>query len=130
MTLCNEQLYLSERNEIFSCSVEKILKSRKPASTNSSAGDFDVWTKLTDIPVPHWASLATLRGRVLAIGGSNQPGGGTPTGAIHRYNRGTNSWSVFGEMPTPRASPLVAVLPSHDLIVVGGYGSAVTEVAS
>ena len=124
MTLCNGQIYLSEHSKIFSCSVEELLKSRKPASTNRSGS---VWTKLTDIPVPYWASLTTLRGQVLAIGGSDQWGGGTPTGAIHQYNRSTNSWSVIGEMPTPRSYPLVAVLPSHELIVAGEH---VTEIAS
>ena len=128
MTLCNGQIYLSEDSKIFSCSVEELLKSRKPASTNSSDS---VWTtKLTDIPVPYNASLTTLRGQVLAIGGRDQRYGGTPTGVIHQYNRSTNSWSVIGEMPTPRAYPLVAVLPSHELIVVGGYLCSVTEIAS
>ena len=127
MTLCNGQLYLFEDSKIFSCSVEELLKSCKPASTNSSDS---VWTKLADIPVPHAASLTTLRGQVLAIGGSDQSDGDTPTGAIHQYNRSTNSWSVIGEMPTPRASPLVAVLLSHELIVVGGWNCDVTEIAS
>ena len=127
MTLCNGQLYLSEDSKIFSCSVEELLKSRKPASTNSSGS---VWIKLTDIPVPYMASLTTLRGQVLAIGGRDQQYGGTPTGAIHQYNRSTNSWSVIGEMPTPRARPLVVVLPSHELIVVGGDLCTVTEIAS
>ena len=126
MTLCNGQLYLSQDSKIFSCSVEELLKSHKPASTNSSGS---VWIKLTDIPVRFYASLTTLRGQVLAIGGDHRYGG-RPTGAIHQYNRSTNSWSVIGEMPTPRACPLVAVLPSHELIVVGGSGCAVTEIAS
>ena len=127
MTLCNGQLYLSEHSKIFSCSVRELLKSRKPASTNSSVS---VWTKLTDIPVPYYASLTTLRGQVLAIGGRDQLLPSQPTGAIHQYNRSTNSWSVIGEMPTPRACPLVAVLPNYDLIVVGGDHCAATEIAS
>ena len=127
MTLCNGQLYLSEHSKIFSCSVKELLKPREPASTNSSSS---VWTKLEDIPVPYWASLTTLRGQVLAIGGRNSKWSGTRTGAIHQYHRSTNSWSVIGKMPTPRAEPLVAVLPSHELIVVGGFGCDVTEIAS
>ena len=127
MTLCNGELYLSEHSKIFSCSMEELLKSCKPASTNSSGS---VWIKLTDIPVPYYASLTTLRGQVLAIGGSDQQLMGTPTGAIHQYNRSTNSWSVIGEMPTPRACPPIAVLPSHELIVVGGEDCTVTEIAS
>ena len=121
MTLCNGQLYLLEDSKIFSCSVEELLQSRKPSSTNSSGS---VWTKLADIP--YWARLTTLRGQVLAIVGSDKPPS-TPTGAIQQYNRSTNSWSVIGEIPTPRESPLVAVLPSHELIVVDGD---VTEIAS
>ena len=50
MTLCNGQLYLSEHSKIFSCSVKELLKSRKPASTNSSD---NVWTELANIPVPY-----------------------------------------------------------------------------
>ena len=129
MTLCNGQLYLSEDSKIFSCSVEELLKSCKPASANSS-GSVAVWTRLADIPVPYYASLTTLRSQVLAIGGRDQPGGGIPTGAIHQYDIKTNSWSVIGEMSTPRDRPLVAVLPSHELIVVGGLNCAVTEIAS
>ena len=127
MTLCNEQLYLSQDSKIFSCSVEELLKSRKSFFNLLSRS---VWTKLADIPVPYDTSLTTLRGQVLAIGGSDQPLGGTQTGAIHQYNRSTNSWSVIGEMPTPHARPLVAVLPSHELIVVGGLYCAITEIAS
>ena len=125
MTLCNKQLYLSQHSKIFSCSVEELFNSCKPASTNSSDS---VWTKLEDIPVPYYANLTTLRGQVLAIGGCDRYG--TPTEAIHQYNSSTYSWTVIGEMPTPRDWPLVVVLPSHELIVVGRLGCAVTEIAS
>ena len=130
MSLCGEHLYLSENNKIFACSVEELLKSCKPASTNRSDGG-SVWTKLADIPVHYWTSVTTLRGQVLAIGGRNR----TQTGAIHQYSRNTNSWSFVGEMPTPRADPLVAVLPSNELIAVGGKDGAgrycnITEIAS
>ena len=129
MVLCNGQIYLSGHSKIFSCSVEELLKSCKPAFSNSSDGN-SVWIKLADIPVPYYATLTRLRGQVLAIGGRNQKL--VPTRAIHCYDRSTNSWSVIGEMPTPRASPLVAVLPSHELnqIVVGGLGCSVNEIAS
>ena len=119
MSLCDEHLYLSEDNTIFSCSVQELLVD-KSCSTNSSDGS-SVWTKLANIPVQQGASLTTLGGQVLAVGGSDQPGiYGTPTRAIHIYNKTTNSWSVIGEMPTPRYDPLVAVLPSNELLVVGG----------
>ena len=76
-----------------------------------------------------------MKGKILAIGGSaNKKFGGTPTGAIHYYDRSTNSWSAIGEMPTPRSHTLVAVLPSNELIAVGGVDRTgmlcnITEIA-
>ena len=126
LTLCTGQLYLSAGSTIFSSSVEDLLKSRKSRFNWSKNS---VWTRLSlaDIPALHSATLTTMRGQVLAIGGKD---GDTPTGAIQRYNRSTNSWSDIGAMPTPRARPLVAVLPSDELIVVGGLNCSVTEIAS
>ena len=90
-----------------------------------------MWTRLADIPITYRASLATLRGHVLAIGGSDGAiFDSNTTGAIHCYHTTTNSWSIIGEMPTPRSFALAAVLPSNELIVVSGYGARKTvEVA-
>ena len=126
MTTCGGCIYLANRhNEVFLCSMEDLLKS-----TNSS--DCSVWTRLASIPAPKLSTLATLRGCVLAIGGDDNVG--NPKGAIHCYDAATNSWSVIGEMPTPRSQVLTAVLPSNDLVVVGGCVSfttyTTTEIAS
>ena len=105
MTTCGGCLYLADdESNVFSCSVEDLLKS-----TNSSDGG-SVWTRLASIPPSKGSTLATLRGRVLAIGGCNNR-----TGAIHCYDVATNSWSVIGEMPTPRYRVLTAVLPSNEI---------------
>ena len=107
-------IYLANHdNKVFSCPVEDLLKS----TISSDIGS--VRTRLANIPVPEKSTLATLRGRVLAIGGKD---GGNPTGAIHCYAVATNSWSVIGEMPTPKCRVLTAVLPSNELVVVGGVG--------
>ena len=108
MTLCGGYLYLSQDAQIFSCSIKDLLKSCKPSSTKSSDGG-SVWTRLTDIPVPCEASLATLKGHVLAIGGRNY--GGDTTRSIHGYDRSHQWWRVVGEIPTRRGFALVAVLP-------------------
>ena len=126
MTTCGGCIYLaSSDSNVFSCPVEDLLKS-----TNSSDGG-SVWTRLANIPSPHMSTLATLRGRVLAIGGYDD---GNPTGAIHCYDAATK-WSVIGEMPTPRCRVLTAVIPSNELVVVGGRGTnrtlcATTEIAT
>ena len=119
MTLCDEHLYLSDDKTLFSCSMEGLLQSSKePVFTDSSNGG-SVWTRLANIPVRNTSSLVTLRGRVLAITSENC--NGRLTGAIHCYNKATNSWSIIGEMPTPRYDVLTAVLPTNKLVVVGGY---------
>ena len=112
MTTRGGCLYLADHgSKVFSCSVEDL------KSTKSSHGD-SVWTRLADIPVEEDSTLATLRGRVLAIGGDD--GAGNPTRAIHSYDMATNTWSVIGEIPTPRSRVLTAVLPSNEMVVVGG----------
>ena len=119
MTLCDEHLYLSDSiNNLFSWSMEELLQSSKePVSTDSSNGG-SVWTRLANIPVRYTSSLVTLGGRVLAI--TSKDCNGRLTGAIHCYNKATNSWSIVGEMLTPRSDVLTTVLPTNKLVVVGG----------
>ena len=133
LILCGGSLYLLDGRDLFSCSVEDLLKSCKPATNNSYSGS--VWTELAAVPVGYRSSLATLRGHLLSIGGSNDLLSGNPTGAIHCYNVTTNSWSVVGEMATPRSRVLAVVLSSNDLVVVGGELSSgnicsITEIGS
>ena len=118
MTLCSGYVYLSDGDTVFSCSVEGLLQScqlhpHKPTSINSSKSG-SIWTRQADIPV-RGPSLATLGEHVLAIGGWS-------TANIHCYDRATDSWSVIGEMPTPRSYPLTLVSPDSELVVVGGMG--------
>ena len=116
MTTCGGCLYLADNHSnVFSCSVEDLLKS-----THSS--DWFEWTRPASIPTIEKSTLATLRERALVIGGYNRYGG--RTGAIHCYAVATNSWSVISEMPTPRSGVLTAVLPSNELVVVGGYNAS------
>ena len=124
MTFCSGNVYLSDSHSIvFSCSVEGLLQScqlppHKPTSINSSKSG-SIWTRQADIPV--WgSSLATLGERVLAIGGYHDL-----TANIHCYDRATDSWSVIGEMPTPRHTVLTVVSPDSELIVVGGISIGV-----
>ena len=130
MTLCGEHVYLSGDGAIFSCSMEELIKSSKTATSTSSNS---VWARLPNTPT-YYTTLVTLRGHVLTVGGSNKQYDGTPTGAIHRYDRSTNSWSTIGEMPIPRYRTLVTVLPSNELVVVGGDNGpfswcSITEIA-
>ena len=110
MTICNGYFYCSEGNSIYSCVDEDLLQSRS-----------DAWKRLASIPVPNNSSLAVMSGHVMVVGGTDDPLGDNPTGVIHCYDASTDSWNVIGEMPTPRSSVLTAVLPTNELVVVGGH---------
>ena len=110
MTLCNGYLYLSQHEAIICCSLGGLLRS--------CSSQVSVWTRLTNIPEPSGASLATLRGHVLAIGGRGKYA--APSKRVYIYNSIAKNWKLFGELPTARQDCLVAVLPSDELVVVGG----------
>lgn len=123
MALSGGCVYFSEGNSIFCCSIEKLYIPCKPVSPHNSSDGESVWTRLADIPVEEYASLATVKGHVLAIGGIDDELDSRPSGAIHCYDAVMNSWSVIGELPTPRYEALTAVLPSNELVVMGGRTS-------
>ena len=130
ITLCDGHLYLSNDNSLFSGSVERLLQTSMPYSrrafslstrvpttpkSNPSNKPVFEWNKLSDVNKS--SSLCTFGGHVLAVGGIRDY---KPSGAIHCYDRDTNSWHVIGEMPTARYDVLATVLPGNQLVVVGG----------
>ena len=118
--LCDGFFYVSYTKAVFHCSVKELLESCQHPSIHGNNQESSVWTRLADIPAPYFSTLESLEGRLLAIGGDYSTFSGQPTGTIHCYDVATNSWSVIGEMPTPRGAALTAVLPNDTLLVVGG----------
>ena len=57
----------------------------------------------------------------MAVGGRDAEG--TTTSAVYKYNSAANSWDIISNMPTARAYCLVAVLPTNEMMVVGGFSS-------
>lgn len=75
LTICNERIFISSKNNMYCSSVEDLLDSCKPAYGDAKP----LWSRLANIPVSYGSSLVTLRGHVLAVGGANQ----LPTGATY-----------------------------------------------
>ena len=126
-TICQDRVYLmgyemsdAPRSVLF-CSVGDLLQSQDTGT---------VWHQAADLPVHH-STCATLCGKLLAVGGKDDSKNHTT--AIHQYFPVTNSWEVISHMYCGRSSPLVAVLPSNELMVVGGWstrkgaGSQITD---
>ena len=62
-----------------------------------------------------------LAGRLLAVGGGNQPRGGADVKEVYMYSPSTNSWIYIGDLPAPRANTAVVALSATEILVIGGY---------
>ena len=118
LTLCNGgYLNICKHQVLYSCSVEDFLHSCQQPTTAANADS--LWTKLAPVPIYTGFSLISLGARILAIGGQDKVD--NSQGTIYCYDRATDTWSVIGEIPTPRVDALTAVLPGNELVVVGGW---------
>ena len=118
-TICRDHLYIlggfysgSVTPSVLTCSLTKLLQSCSGTLSNS------VWSRITDVPVRR-STCAAVNGELVAVGGLLA--GSKTTAAVHKYNPTTNSWDLINNMPTARFNCLAAVLPTNQMMVVGGY---------
>ena len=119
-TVCGDHLYMLEGysdrivsgndKTVLTCSLTKLLRS--PSSSSS------VWHRIADAPA-YRSTCANINGELLAVGGHDN-GRRQATTSIHKYNPTTNSWDEISNMSTARYDCLVAVLPTNEMMVVGG----------
>ena len=123
-TICGDQFYMlggfdrdGRSRSVLKCSLTKLLRSCYEISTDS------VWHRIIDVPV-YQSTCAAVNGELVAVGGPGEDiGEYKSTEAIHKYNPATVSWDIISNMPTARYHCLVAVLPTNEMMVVGGYVS-------
>ena len=131
-TICGDRLYMLGGNDtndktklVLTCSLPDLLHSCQPSSLGgrlkralTRADQHQVWQKVANMPV-YWSTCTTINGQLLAVGGRDSSYN-SDTDAVYRYDPTSNSWEVISHMPTARRWCLVAVLPSSELMVVGG----------
>ena len=122
-TICGDHLYMlggwndkNKTSSVLTCSLTELLQS----SSSSSS----VWHRVADVPA-YWSTCASVNGQLLAVGGEDYKA----TSAIYKYNQRTNTWDHISDMPTARYMCLVAVLPTNEMMAVGGWVSpfSITE---
>ena len=96
-------------------SLDSLLASCQPSETSQPSS---VWKRLTDVPF-RFSSTAAFGGRLIAIGGGIAP----LSSAIHAYSSHTCSWVRVGDMQFVTSSPCSVVLPTGELMVMGGFDS-------
>ena len=122
ISICGERLYMlgginqtDETRSVLSCSIAELIQSRQPQSLTAPANQPTiVWRRVADVP-HYYSSCATLRGRLIAVGGYHD----MHIEAIVAYNERTDSWENMIRMTTARYRALVAVL-NGKIMVVGG----------
>jgi N-acetylneuraminic acid mutarotase len=98
-----------ETKSVLTCSLTEILQS-SPSSSS-------IWHRVADAPA-YLSTCAAVNGELLAVGGRK---GMKPSSAIHKYNPTTNSWDLISNTPTARYDCHVAILPTNEIMVVGGH---------
>ena len=113
---------------VYVCLLSDLLQTQPlDAQLEKTANQLPVWHEVTDSP--HYLSTAVCVGEVLlAIGG--QSAARDATSAIASYNPTSDSWEDMGHMTTPRSWPLVALLPSNELIMAGGRETEIGKIVA
>ena len=117
-TICGDHLYMlggwndnDKTKSVLTCSLTELLQSSSSSSSSS------VWHRIADAAA-YRSTCAAVNGELLAVGGCDE--NSKATSAIHKYNPTTNSWDLINNMPTARYDCLVVVLPTNEVMVVGG----------
>jgi hypothetical protein len=69
-------------------------------------------------------NAAVLAGNLLAIGGLK---GGAYMREVYMFSPSTNSWINISNLPAPRGFAAVAVLPSTEILVIGGSDGSIVN---
>ena len=133
ITICHNRIYIiggwNDRGPIksvYTCTLTDLFLSCRSRSLGerlaqslslTSPVRSNVWNKVADLPVIR-STCVTLHGRLLAIGGCDSKD--TPTSDVHIYHPTSNTWEVISKMIISRRSCFAAVLPTNELMVVGG----------
>ena len=114
-TVIHNKCFISKYDSQY---IFQLLVSVLEDSAEGSSGQAIVeWKKLPNPPYLIY-TLASISGCLLAVGGGEEKI--HPTKAIHGYCPVTNTWSIVGELPEPRRDCITALLPSGELLVMGG----------
>ena len=98
---------------------KQVLSVSLPALTQTDKPPAQ-WRTLPDAPLESSAAIA-VHGSLLAVGGSH---GGQRSSAIHVYDQEKKVWNKVGDLPTEREDCACCLLPSGEILVAGGGGSA------
>ena len=103
---------LAQNNAVHYASIDSLL------ATSELSEQSAVWKRLTDTPY-QYSSTAVFGGRLVTIGGEGALDLSC-TSSIYAYSLHATSWIHVGDMQFAASNTCVVVLPTGELMVVGG----------
>ena len=113
---------LGQGKKVYYASLDSLVASCQPSEKPLPS----VWKRLPDVPREH-SSIAVFGNRLIAVGGGAFP---SPSSSVHAYSPYNQSWVHVGDMPVGLRSTCTAVLPTGELMVVGGLLESFVHKAS
>ena len=102
----------AQSNAVHYASLDSLLTSYELDDPSS------IWKRLANTPCQS-SSTAIFGNRLIAIGGEEAR---SPVSTVHAYSFLTSSWIHVGDMPVAASNTCSLVLPTGELIVLGGIG--------
>ena len=117
-TVMHNRCYLAE---YYSNKLHQLCISVHQRTTGSSINPqvTTEWKELLELPYQHCA-LGSIDECLLAVGGEDQEEDDV-TKRILVFSPITNAWKVLGDMPDPRCFCTTVLLPSDEILVIGGW---------
>ena len=121
-TVINNKCFIAEYD---STKVYQLCVSLHQTTTDSSDTPQVIteWTNLCDLPHER-CGLGSINGCLLAVGG-RWP---NPITAILGFSPITNTWKTVGELPEPRLNCTTVLLPTGELLVMGGWDGNLSRI--
>ena len=114
-TVLNGHWYLMGGEGLGKCVYYVSLKSLIASCQSNEKSKPSPWKTLTNVPSAQ-SSTAVFGNRLITVGG----GCTSANSSIHAYCLNTHSWIYVGDMPFELHSTCTAVLPTRELVVIGG----------
>ena len=124
-TIFNGHWYLmgghGQEKRVYYASLDSLVASCQ--FKTSWKGLLSIWKRLPDVPHEH-SSVAVFGNRLIAVRGEQHM---SPCSLICAYSYHTRSWLHVGDMPVKLRSTCTTVLPTGDLMVIGGERGGFVE---
>ena len=125
-TVFNDHWYLiggyGQKEEIYYVSLDSLIASCPSSTTQLSCE----WERLPDIPLEcKYGSVIIVENQLVVVGGEQVD---SASSAIYAYSPRTQSWVNVGFLPAAVSNTCATVLPTRDLMVIGGKPESISKV--